>query len=646
MKELLLLELRKQRLAFIGLAGAFVATLSIAAVVGVLTSITARDGAEAAVLFWTLFGIPFSGVLLSSSAGAGMWRQPSCLAETILPVSPAKRAAGGLLAALIYFLVLAIIIFLFYTFMNPRLFQLAPLADSPWVLGASAALLVGAMLGLQLACFVCALASGHGLLGGMLGIAISVGTAAFMLFGFGLELAFYLNGEGPFPWFGSMIAPFSLIGCLLALKICATWVEREIQSGWRRRAVVGGMLCAGFFPGILAVLHVGIILADKPRLVLAVSDTGDVGHLAYPWNPAQQLAHAMLPAVRAAEAGTVLTQTFTGEICLLHADGRRRVLKDGTYNPFRWIYSPRISGVQDVAWDETGRLWVQFDPRGGGKVPHCAIWAASEGEPLRQVYARNILCGDLGWFAYMGRELVLLKFTGTCDVWRIQKNERQHLKLKGSWRDWRDAGLPQAWEKEGLAIRNSSAGFRQSDWIAATRVGGRNLFLHEGESKGCAFLSVRERGGPERRHWCAPSIMGDFRNSAEHRLALLPDGSYWGPRDRYSLHVLTAEGEFLRPLFLWPGLRELPKELPRDSEWPEGRPTVLRRNGDSLWLIAEHRFLVQVNMRTGQFERWWRLPDSSNCGYFRWRTTEGGFFLDTGLRIYFVDWEGRARKLV
>jgi hypothetical protein len=99
-------------------------------------------------------------------------------------------------------------------------------------------------------------------------------------------------------------------------------------------------------------------------------------------------------------------------------------------------------------------------------------------------------------------------------------------------------------------------------------------------------------------------------------------------------------------VFLWPALRQIPQKVPADLEKPLGYPTVLRRDKDSLWLIAGYRFLARVNMRTGGLERWWHLPDAPNSGSFYWHVTEDGFFLDIGPEIYFVDWAGKSNKLI
>jgi hypothetical protein len=50
-------------------------------------------------------------------------------------------------------------------------------------------------------------------------------------------------------------------------------------------------------------------------------------------------------------------------------------------------------------------------------------------------------------------------------------------------------------------------------------------------------------------------------------------------------------------------------------------------------------------MRSGKLERWWDLPNDFNHRRIYWHVAKDGFFFENGPGIYFVDWEGRAKRL-
>src|SRR5262249_2854372 len=98
MLEYAKLELRKNRLLTGGLAGAFVVTLPIPALVAPLAQLKAAQSVHAALAFWTAFGVAVLAAFLGGASGGELRSQPSCAAEAPLPISPRGRAFGALAA--------------------------------------------------------------------------------------------------------------------------------------------------------------------------------------------------------------------------------------------------------------------------------------------------------------------------------------------------------------------------------------------------------------------------------------------------------------------------------------------------------------------------------------------------------------------
>jgi hypothetical protein len=118
MKALISLELRKQSKSFFGLL--FIIAISLTLVTASISTFANLGGAQAFLLVTAVlqaFGLPFFALLLGASAGAAL-KSSVRNAEEDIPVRPSKRTFAAYIASLVYFLMLAGIIFVIKASIN------------------------------------------------------------------------------------------------------------------------------------------------------------------------------------------------------------------------------------------------------------------------------------------------------------------------------------------------------------------------------------------------------------------------------------------------------------------------------------------------------------------------------------------------
>jgi hypothetical protein len=170
--------------------------------------------------------------------------------------------------------------------------------------------------------------------------------------------------------------------------------------------------------------------------------------------------------------------------------------------------------------------------------------------------------------------------------------------------------------------------------VYAVTVAGRTLFIVPSREKAGSVACVYEGTRPVRQVWRSPE-------SVRYSLEQTADGTWWGSRDKFSLHLLTREGEFLPPLSVEPALRDL--KAGRGE--PKGMPRVLRMAEGRLWLLAEAgRYLMVADAGTGRLLESWEMPKGCDDAISLPHATAEGFFLDGRKGLYFIGWDGKTRR--
>ncbi|MFA6318879.1 MAG: hypothetical protein WC943_15830, partial [Elusimicrobiota bacterium] len=353
-----------------------------------------------------------------------------------------------------------------------------------------------------------------------------------------------------------------------------------------------------------------------------------------------------LPRVTEAESKGALARAFEGALYWIKPDGSRVTLIAEEPPRLRnFLFGPSWWVDFSTAWDDDGSLWVLLEtsrrPGTNGRVIEL-YHGGTEG----RLELHSVLPAVPAPWALVrrGRTLGLRGHQGD-DIYFAP------LPRKGQQPDWHKAGLNAAWKdevaavlvKDGLAswagtdgrLRRSK-GTEESVFLAhAVTVAGKTLFIVPTREKTGSAASVYEGKTLVQQVWRSPE-------SVHYSLEMAADGTWWGWRDKFTLHLLTREGKFLPPVSVEPAIRSLKSgqgEL-------KGMPRVLRMEEGKLWLLAEDgRYLAVVDVGTGRLVESWAMP--KGCGDFITlpHATSDGFFLDGRKGLYFVGWDGKARKL-
>jgi hypothetical protein len=181
---------------------------------------------------------------------------------------------------------------------------------------------------------------------------------------------------------------------------------------------------------------------------------------------------------------------------------------------------------------------------------------------------------------------------------------------------------------------------------------GMNYIVPAGEGKGAQAAYLCPPGKAARRLW--PDY---FRVGMNLRTA--PDGTLWGynrvsrvepartgrgavPEEALNsprFHILTHEGRSIESFTL--------DAILRDLHALEGDIALAREEKGSLWFTIGNAYLVKTGTNPHGPYSAWKLPDSVREKY--WRSTllatRNGIMIAAMDGVYFMDWEGRQKKL-
>ncbi|MBI5208618.1 MAG: hypothetical protein HY927_01435 [Elusimicrobia bacterium] len=443
MKELILLELRKQRLAFIGLAAAVVASVPMVALGARWAHAGVREPLSALMLFWTLMGLPGVAALFGATAGAGLRAEPAASAESVLPLPPQRRALAALAAAAVYAALLAALVLAVALTASPG--WRSTLLEQNWVqptITRSFFHLMGfGMAHILALSFVCAFAFGHGLAGGLAGLFIGAFADATLAAAWGLQELFK-ERDILAPGWVLILMLLCLGGALFALRKASSRLERRAGLGWWHGPLCGLAMLVG---AALCLLTLG---ATFTRLVSAPQP---LRRDPYFQEGREWGAGWSSPALRKAAGQGCLAVTLEGELALFTPKGERVVLVPG--GPRRTLSDVAafpLWRIRSAAWDEDGSLWVLLSVTRGGPGDLSLL----HGRPGGRFEVHSAVEGDVHLIVRNGRQLGLIR-------WAWERNSYAFLPAKGKrpvWkpltpkeRDWAPAGLPSQFHADGLS---------------------------------------------------------------------------------------------------------------------------------------------------------------------------------------------------
>lgn len=389
MLELARLQFRRESVLAAAMAASVLVSLPIA--FWVSRGDVVPSAVQATVLFWVVLGLPGFALLLGSSTGAELASAPSRSAELLLPVSPSRRAWGGLAGAAIHMVWLGALVLLVawaaprggplddfwrvalpYEFSwknNEFAFTLTFLGSIPYFLLAS---LLGAYL------------FRHGVLGGLIGGVL----AGWMLFWLAIGLSVQAFNPDRAHFLPAALACLAAgwLGCGWTLHRLAPWAERKARLAPARLACLAALAALGAAGSTAAALRQGRQLGATTRIVL---EDG--------W-PRPFRSSERSPA-------GVMLMSMDGDVLWVTSDGKRRALLGA---PSQWQVFPDWKHMSYLVDDE-GRHWllVAEEYLDDQRSWQYAVWTwTPEGEPtLRSRFS--------GWYpslARRGKEVVLRSY--------------------------------------------------------------------------------------------------------------------------------------------------------------------------------------------------------------------------------------------
>jgi len=657
MIEFAKLELRKNRLLFIGMTLTFLGSLPLVCIGMAPTEIPVRQGLNAALLFWTILGLPVMAALFGAASGAAMRSAPAREAESPLPISPSAKAAGALGASAVHLFLLCALVLVSACLLSPAVRQTIFFSERSALLQEFYFWLLGfTMTYLLMTSFACAYGLGHGILGGVLGGALGIIAVGSLSWGFGLQEIYVYRA--PFTARGIAAIVIALTGAAVAIARISAWVERRPRWGWSGLVLTAIAVSAG------SVTASGALWSTHSRLIQSLFLVSSEDHY-LPWL-SRRNDKAFLKEGRSAASRGALAKSLNGGLEWISPKGERSIiLKPLRRNVIRWslLPFPWWGGLASVIWDENGTLWALVEDPGDKMTNEPANYQLWKGTPPRPM-TLHLRVEQRGHepnpysFAQRGREVGVLAFAPGDKVAfaPLRKSERRL--------EWEDTGkhrtlfLLDGWKKEGLAaaVDSNGTGLRSYeptprrwklpgraralyDVVRALPVAGKGFFLVPVETAGGSrALAVCGPDGEVRKVWEAGS-------EADFWLEIGQDGSLWGWRDRHTLHLVTPKGVFLPPLSMRMAAREVLGMDSRKSRW---RSPVVRLTETRVWVILDHRFMVMLDNRTGEVIKKWSLPSPRKKRHYQdeaLHPAEDGVFYHTGRRLHFMDWAGNPRDL-
>jgi hypothetical protein len=650
MTEMIRLELEKQRLALVGLFAAFVVTLPLAWLGAAIGQVDRGAAVDAVFLFWTLVGLPVAAALLGASAGAGLRAEPAALAESVLPVSPARRAAAALLAAALQLAVLAAMILIIAIVMSPgwRATFTEKIWSAPEFQRAAFRLMGFSLTYILSVSFAAAYALGHGLAGGLIGLGLAgVGSTALAA-AVGLQ-TLYDERDILRPGGVLFVMAIALGGTFYSLRRASSRLERRGGLGWKDVLLCGLGLAAG---AVLCVLSMG---GTFERLVRRPQPLWREEYFAR----AQKQALRLVPGLREAAGQGLLAANLEGELSLLRPDGSRETLVPGQRTTLGTLFDfpAPFTRMYSADWAEDGTLWA-LRSRLGSRGWDKALYRGRPGKRFADVPA-DLSHGAPTWthLAHRGPRVGLLGWAGD------GKMRFTALGAKGQGRpEPVDGELPKlfadGWAEAGLAASLSrdrrTLSWRGRSWKLPGRAMDGSFFelsvippLTRGESPLFA-VNVWEKEGVLALALCRPGgkVELPWPGARFYAEGITADGTLWDWRDDRGLLIIRSDGSAAPAVDLGAAMAALPKSRPKGGRGFSRFPILLKVGDGEVWVLLRSRWLARVDSRTGELKGSWRLPAQPVRGKDSVQAVDGGFFLHDGERIWFVDWEGKARKLV
>ena len=673
MLEIAKLQLRKNRLIFVGMALTIAGSIPFSGAIALINGHPVFYGVDSALYFWSFIGLPFVAVLLGSSSGAANAADPLISAEELLPVSNRDAVFAAVGASILHIAALAglflVLAFLVSAQWRHSLVIMVPHSAS-WLKAAEEPIVrplfwisVFALPLFTAASYCLAYWTRNGIVGGSLALA-AVGITVVGLAA-GMAMQMFQPYRAPFAGKAGLIFIGSAAAILWALSDSARWFGRNENRRWTRGLLLAGAVAFGATASSMA------LAMNWSRVNSGASIVDTTPHRWYWSNRQGHEALGSTAARRAAVAG-VLLKTLKGGVEFVLPDGERRVLVPAVGRSLlSGVAGDAFGGVRSAVWDKYGKLWVlRAVPGLEGRGTQYHWWYGDAGDTLKF----HSPAAGTWWrpFATIGDEVGFVSWSSKYrEFMRVDVNlpklswqsmgSDEPLFIRNEMLRQRNAGRL---SKDGQAFSAILPDGTKQEWRlpAPAVVPERNegvRILVRALDRSFYAISVRRPGAVG--SIAILELDGSVRTVWEGNDAGWPSGHATRRGGLYSvvgasLYAMTAEGDFVSKTNFSPTFQRLSK-----SGIKHGRAyEILRIDSDRVVVLLYSGSLLTIRVGDGKILSTVDLPESGLLAdYFRphekrsalfieelgWETSETGLFWHTGNRLHFVDWNGTIRDL-
>lgn len=636
MKELILLQFRKNRLTYAVMGAALLVSAPLAVLLRP-EGMKAAESLGTTMLYWLFAGVPLAALLFACGAGAEAAREKAALTEQPLPVPQYSLLLSGLFTALAATLALAIAAGLgaIAGFSSE-----GPMALYAFLLPYYAFSLVF----LTLYGFTLAYAFANGIAGGALAAAALAAVAGPVLCIDGFQEVTY--SLIPLGAVKALLLAASLAGGAYALKLLSERGDRAAYGG-RKLASFAALLLA--VPAALSFLALVRFNARAAAVIMPVQAyTGFARYNTFPD-----------PDIFGGAA--MFQRPLTGEMFLADQSGKKTVMVSGaTSREKGFLYlSPYMSPYRDViaAADGAGKAWVFYGQTAAlTRLFHGGMGGFDEYPSMNYGY---------GLSPSLGKKKGVLNFRADGSYFADLKPGMKELK-------WRKVGATSAegarylmnMESQDVYLtadrRTGVLSYKGLSWKLPSGGAAVPVPLKDGKT---AFIV--NTGSHKPSYICLPGAKpAEFAPMAATpgmNLYLNPDGSVWtseiketrttsavsGERINYKslgerFYVLTSDRKMLREIKL--------DALLEKCGVPTSRPKVLHAEGGRVWFNLDDRYMALVDESGEAKAKLWKFPTRLDWGKdpFGWSSvtpSDKGLFVAGADGMFFMDWEGRVKRL-
>ncbi len=613
-----------------------------------------EEAAKLVVGFWSLVALPLVALFFGGALGEGLRAENAVDIDRPLPLSPAQRAGGTVLAGAAYLALLMLAIFVTGLALIPdaRVFFQSGLN----------LLLLPALFAVLMHALLAAFIGGYVLSSGIIGVGLTMIVMAIIsvVEPPARKLAVVFGPRASYAPGLAVAEALVVAGLLASLVWAARWRQRRPSGGWLYGVrIVAAVLAPGIF---LLIFNAWFAAAGQKSLQLASF-----------WGMGLMPGvTALSPAsLRAAASGAPM-ESLDGTLVWMGPDARRSVLIAGKRRTARDILGFREANqIMTLALDRSGRLWTV---RRGAARGDYAVWSGPVSGPLKEV-ARFSDAEPKHLIAQDG-SAYLLGLKGAND-W--VETELTSDARPVTWKPVVRSGRPWNWVNskalEGVPTAVASADsttltqvlpdHRKRVWrlpgkirgsavymgygepfttqnspVRGVLLGGKTVFLLNLEmSKGRNELAVCRDDGKVELPWTSflprmlPSLGGGLYGWQVGPLPLTRRSHEIFRR----LLLATPDGRFLPPIKV-EGL----------EMYGRNRADVLRMDGNAAWLLTNDRTIVKIDVSTGRRLAVWTLPDESDVMSTNppsLKAVDAGLFVRTPSGLFLYDWDGRRRRL-